>query len=76
MAVAEGRVAGQVFDGAGGVVVDEGAVGVEVQGLSGGKLGAVHAGGAEAGLDLGRFGGAVQMQFAGEVAAPAGVGAE
>ena len=54
---------------------DQGAVGVEVQRRGRGKLGAMHAGGAQPGLDLGHFGGAVQMQFAGQVAAPAGVGA-
>ena len=76
MAVAERRVAGQILHGAAGVVVDKAAVGVEVQGSGGRKLGAMNAGGAQPGLDLGRIGGAVQMQFAGEVAAPAGVGAE
>ena len=39
------------------------------------KLGAVNAGGPQPGLDLGRIGGAVQMHFAAQVAAPAGVGA-
>ena len=75
-AVAERRVADQVVDGAGGEVGDKGAVGVEVHGLGRGKLGAVDAGCAQPGLDLGRIGGAVEVEFAGKVAAPAGVRAE
>ena len=76
VAVAERRIAEQVVDGAGGEVGDQRAVGVEVHGRGRGKLGAMDAGGAQPGFDLGCIGGAVEMQFAGEVAAPAGVGAE
>jgi hypothetical protein len=40
-----------------------------------GKLGAVHACGAQAHGDLRGVGGAIDMQIAGKVAAPAGIGA-
>ncbi len=56
-------------------MVSEAAVGVEVEGGGGSELGAVNAGGAQARSDLGRIGGAVEVQLAGEVAAPAGIGA-
>ncbi len=36
----------------------------------------MDAGGAQPGFDLGRIGGAVEVEFAGEVATPAGIGAE
>ena len=75
-AIAEGRVAGQMLECAGGIVVDKAAVGVKVHGRKRGKFGAMDAGGAQPGLHLGGFGGAVEMQFAGQVAAPAGIGAD
>ncbi len=45
-------------------------------GSAGSKLGAVDACCTQPGLHLGGIGGAIQMQFAGQVAAPAGIGAE
>src|SRR5208282_416812 len=59
-AIAERRVAGQMLEGADGIVVDKAAVGIEVHGRDGGKFGAVDAGGAQTGLHQGGLGGAVQ----------------
>jgi hypothetical protein len=73
---AERRVAEQVVDGAGGEVGKQVAVGVEVHGRGRSKLSAMDAGSAQPGFDLGCLWSAVEMQFAGEVATPSGVGAE
>ena len=75
-AIAERRVAGQIVECAAGIVVDKAAVGVEVHRRGGSKLGAVDSCGTQPGLHLGGFGGSVQMQFAGQVAAPAGIGTD
>src|ERR1035438_7192149 len=74
--IAERRVAEQVIDGTGGEVGKQVAVGVEVHGRGRNKLSAMDACGAQPGFDLGCLWSAVKMQFAGEVATPAGIGAE
>ena len=74
--IAERRVAGEILERAGGVVVDKGAVGIKVERRGGGKLSAVDAFSAEPGLDLGGIGSSIEVQFAREVAAPARICAE
>ena len=76
VAVTQRGVADQVVDGAAGDVGGKAAVGVKVHGLGRGELGAMNAGRAQPGFDLGRLGRAVQLEVAGKIAAPARIGAE
>ncbi len=75
-AVAEWRIAGQILKRTAEKMVVKPTSGVEVHGSNGSKLGAVDAGCAKPGLDFGRVGGAIQMQFAGQIAAPSGISAD
>ena len=74
-AVAERRIADQILYTPLGVVVDKAATSVEVQGRHWSELGAMDSGSAKPHGDLRGIGGAVKVQLAGKVAAPAGIGA-
>ena len=74
-AFAEGRVAVHVFDTLLRVVVDQVATRVKIERRRGGEFGAMHASSAEPHGDLRRIGRTVEVKFAGQVSAPAGIGA-
>jgi hypothetical protein len=75
-AISERRIAKQIINGARGEVGHKSAVGVKVHRRGWGKLGAMYSGGAQPCFDLGCISGAVEVEIACKVAAPAGVGAE